>query len=236
MTRRRRGAAIVAALLLAPAVARAERVHEDEEHWSVDVPPGWRVMPRDRLEAIAGSVGLSYTMGFEPAGRAPNAHPYVVTRLVRSLSNLSSSDAFRRETTKTTNDRMDDVKQRLAPFGASVTAEPVAVERRGDGTRRVVVRTRIEVKDRTLSGYTVGMIGREGILYMGATSRAEAAARSQPAIDALMSSFRWDPGYALEPPRRGGSLWDYVLPPAIVLAIFALGVAYTRREQRGAAT
>ena len=61
------------------------------------------------------------------------------------------------------------------------------------------------MKDRTLSGYTVGMIGREGILYLGATTRADETARSQAEVDALFDSFRWDEGYAWEPPP-GGSL------------------------------
>ena len=55
-------------------------------------------------------------------------------------------------------------------------------------------------------------------------------------FDAIASSFRWAPGLEWQAPTGGtSSPIDWLLPPAIVLAIFAAGVAITKRTQRTSA-
>jgi hypothetical protein len=221
--------AVLAAALLVPRIANALPYRDEENHAALELPPGWRIMPADRLEAINAAVANSYPIGFEPEGRAPNEYPYVLGRMVVRLSPFASWPEVERETTAWTNGRVDDVKQRMGAALVRIDVFPVEVDR---AKNHVVVRTRVQLRDRTLSGYTVGVVGQNGIYYLGASSRDDDTARSKQAVDQMASSFRWDRGLEWKAPVASspGSVMDWLLPPAIVVAIFAAGVAITKRK------
>jgi hypothetical protein len=224
---RRAAGAILAIALFAATNASAETYRDDQNYVTVEIPAGWTVMSEDAVGEIGQSIGTTYSIGFEPRGRKPHEYPYVVGRMIPRLQPFASWEEVKRDAAARTDERVKDAKQKLGQMLVRVDVDPIVIER---DKKRVVVRTRVVLRDRAISGYTVGVVGQNGIYYLGGTARSEDAARLQKDVDAF--GFRWDPAVEWKSPaaKQPSRLVDWALPPAIVLAIFAAGVALTKRR------
>lgn len=216
-------------VILAVALGTPTTYRDDQHLCSIEVPPGWQIMSEESLGELGQSIGTTYDVGFEPAGRKPREYPYVVGRMITRLQPYGSWEDVARDAAATADERVKDAKQKLGAVLVSVDVDPVVIERE---KKRVIVRTRVQLRDRAISGYTVGVVGQNGIYYLGGTSRAEDATRAEKDFDVIASSFKWDPAVEWKSPAvaQPVRVVDWVLPPAIVIAIFAAGVALTKRR------
>jgi hypothetical protein len=81
----------------------AQHYHDDERHFSIDLPKGWKMMPRPELEQIsrliAGrmlSVPVHYDAGLRWTMNRPGSFPYVLIQCMKTPSGASSYEELER--------------------------------------------------------------------------------------------------------------------------------------------
>lgn len=225
-----------AVILLWVAAAGAEEMYRNEaRHFSMDVPDGWEVMPPQVLAAanesgrdLAGPHYAAYLAGLRR--RADPPQPIILIQFEPANLRSKSPEELEKRLTDTLNTVVRQAKGMLSDLGRDMSGDEVVLDW---PAKRFIVRTRMSAGGMTAAGYSVGVIGRDGIVLLHCYTLHSELRQWLPTFHAVADSVRFDPGYQFDPPQASATdLVFGVLGGVALVAVVAAGIALRRRLRR----
>ncbi len=201
--------------------AAAESYRDAANHFSVELPPGWHLMPAQEVQQINEAVrqrmpgsNIHYEAGFRPVDGGPGTFPYVLVQLQQGKTAGSSYEEIERSLTRELNSSIKDVEGSISDLAKNVSLNSGGLDRTRN---RVLIRMQMDVAGvGKVQGFTIGHIGSEGVVFLHCYAPEKDVAALLPTYDRLSESFRFDPGYTFTP---GPGFWGKVLRSAAIYGI-----------------
>jgi hypothetical protein len=188
----------------------AERFKDQNRHYSLKLVPGWVPFNKQALEnankfARERSPGgpfapsITYEGGFHLQNQPATSFPYILTQwqsLPSSASGESWEDIEKSLGAADLKGIGEKVEAKLNDLVKNVQmGKPVLDRERG----RIIMHMQTDSPLGKLQAFSVGYIGKEGILFLHCYDKALTYNATVGNFQAMVDSFEFEPGYAFEP-------------------------------------
>jgi hypothetical protein len=193
--------------LLAINEGRAESYRDDAHHFTLQLPEGWGRMPPDAL-AAANASGQDWPVpksdflaGFHRTTPARAGSPIILLQFEPERLEGKSLEEIERKWSRDSQ-RVARLGEGLVANGrSSLSVEPVVIDR---DAKRLTLRVRMDVPGAPpLACYTVGTIGKRGIVLLHCYTAEAEFAQWLPELIAIADSVHFDSGYEFGPQPAG---------------------------------
>ena len=163
-------------VLLAAHRGRAEQFRDAERHFTIDVPAGWEVIPKDSI-AAANAAGpdwlrasaVTYSGGLQRQSDQRPGSPMILIQFEPvDLRGKSIEDVERKWATDFRNN-VKQANEKFVTSGRRVTQETPLVFNRA--TSRFVMQSRMDDGQLSVVSYGIGAAGRHGLVLMHCYAR-----------------------------------------------------------------
>jgi len=204
------------------ATLRAEEYRNLAQHFTVQLPPGWREATPEsvaELNELAKRMNTSFERAFQPIGQASGACPYALVQFIPGT--FSTYEEIEQELSKNAQGGVRYAEWKLADIFKNQPLNSVVIDRKKNRAFSVVEITRPDGRRSRGVGYT--MFGKDGFVSLLCCSYDEEFDANLPTFHAMADSFRFDPEFELVA-RRQQPLWPVVIVVAagsvVVIAVF----------------
>jgi hypothetical protein len=209
-------------LMAAPAVG-AEPYRDAARHYSLTIPPGWKAMPPNAVMMINNmvrqkmpGVDIRYDGAFQLQGQQPGAYPYILVQVQPIPGGGASYEQIEAELAKGVKEGIKKVEGPISDLAKNLSVGTPALDRTRN---RVVTRIEMDVLGvGRIQGLSVGFLGANDMVYLHCYAREADFPKYLPTFDALLESFRFDPGYAFVP-QSNDPFWRGIGSGALVGAV-----------------
>jgi hypothetical protein len=222
----------------------AQHCHDDERHFSIDLPKGWQMMPRPELEQInrliAGrmlSVPVHYDAGLRRTMNRPGSFPYVLIQCMKTPSGASYEE-LERALAVELGAPLQEAQGKVGDIVREMQVGQPVLDRK---TNRVIMHTESNVNGvGAAKGLTIGHLGKNDIVFVHSYAKAEDFDSSFPTFTYINDWLYFDKGFEFKPDTgsaRSLSWWSVggsgVIGAVVGLAVGLGGLLFRLMSQPG---
>lgn len=196
-------AAVVAAVIQLGSAQAGEQFADKTRGYTVELPERWVSVSPNVVTQINHAVALfvkqniSYQGCFVPSGHTSSELPRILIQFQPWDGEIPDYDSLEQKLKSEMPAALTKVKKDAGAPLRSLEVGDVALDRKAN---RLMMRMQASAPgDGVIQGLSVGMLGRDGIVFLHCYARQDRFARTVPLFEVFADSFRFEPGRAYEP-------------------------------------
>jgi hypothetical protein len=175
-------------------------------HYTLELPQGWEAMSAQELnqinellrQRVPGSA-IHYHAGLRQTGTLPGTYPYILVQFTPFTSPNASYEDIEQTLKREFPGEVKQAEGVLGDLARNLTVGTPVLDR---SRNRILTRVQLGVPFiGTIQGFSVGHIGKEGIVYVHCYAPENDFATLSPAFNRLQESFQYDAGYTFTPAK-----------------------------------
>lgn len=195
-------AAVIA--ILAFGTARAGEMFNDKSRgYSVELPERWVSVSPNVMTQINDAVSMfvkqnvSYQACFVPTGHTSAELPRILIQFQPWSDGVPTYDVLEKTLKSELPGAVNKVKNEVGAPLRSLEVGEIALDRKAN---RLTMRMQSSAPgDGVVHGLSIGMLGRDGIVFLHCYARQDRFARTVPLFEVFADSFQFNPDRAYDP-------------------------------------
>ena len=196
-------AVAVATCVLLSGPGHAGEIYTDKSRgYSIEIPDRWVSVSPNVVTQINHAIALfvkqnvSYQACFVPAGHTSAELPRILVQFQPWDGEIPTYDVLEKTLKRDMPAAVNKVKKDTGAPLRSLEVGDVALDRKAN---RITMRMQASVPgDGMVQGLSIGMVGKDGIVFFHCYARAERFARTVPLFEVFADSFRFEPGRSFD--------------------------------------
>jgi len=185
------------------APAHADEFYKNDTYgFSVEIPQRWVSVSPDVVTQINTAVAMflqqkvTYLACLVPKGRTSQELPRILVQFQPWDGGAPTYEALEESLKRDIKDAVKEVKKEIVPL-RSLEVGDVSLDR---STNRLLMRMQASVAgDGTVQGLSVGMLGKDGIIFLHCYAKQDKFARSMALFEVFADSFQFVKGKEYNP-------------------------------------
>jgi hypothetical protein len=192
----------------------AQTYHDDQHHYSIELPRGWIAMPQKEVDQVNARLGggllgggVHYDAGLRKSSGRLGTFPYALIQTVPSPPGGSSYQEIEKSLAVDLKTPIKEARGRLGDLVKDLKVGQPVLNRE---TNCIILRTQITAPGvGEVKGFSVGHLGRDNVVFVHCYAKGNDFDAAMPVFRRINDWFSFDKGYDFKPGAGGAARFSW---------------------------